>query len=55
MPPDTALGQIIRAFYRAVQVYYPTEETIAEGLVVIEAGVAFLQTVKSWWALNHIG
>ena len=44
------LGQTIRAFYRAVQVYYPAEDIIAEGLAVLKAGVVFLQTVKSWWA-----
>ncbi len=48
-PPDTSLGQTIRAFYQAVQTYYPYEELLTEGLTVIETGVSFLQTVKAWW------
>jgi hypothetical protein len=46
---DSSLGQTIRAFYQAVQVYYPFEELDTEGLAVIETGVRFLQAVKSWW------
>jgi hypothetical protein len=49
LPPDTPLGQTIRAFYQAVQTYYPYEELVAEGLTVIEMGVSFLQTAKAWW------
>jgi hypothetical protein len=52
MPSDTPLGQTIRAFYQAVQTYYPSEESVAEGLAVIETGIAFLQNVKTWW-LEH--
>ncbi len=48
MQQNTPLGQTIRTFYRAVQVYYTSEETIEEGLSVIEAGVSFLQSVKAW-------
>ena len=47
--PDTRLGQTIRTFYQAVQAYYPTERSIKEALAVIQAGIAFLQTAKSWW------
>ena len=46
---DSLLCQTIRAFYQAVNAYYPTEESIEEALMIIETGVAFLQAVKSWW------
>jgi hypothetical protein len=49
LPPETSLGQTLRAFYRAVYIYYPTEESAEEGLQVITTGVTFLHTVKSWW------
>jgi hypothetical protein len=49
LPPETFLGQTLRAFYRAVQIYYPSEESAEEGLAVITTGVTFLHTVKSWW------
>lgn len=48
-PSDTPLGQTIRAFYQAVQTYYPYEQLLVEALAVIETGVNFLQTVKAWW------
>src|SRR5450759_739138 len=54
MPHDTPLGLTIRAFYRAAQSYYPSEETIEEGLMVIETGVSFLQTVKAWWEESFV-
>jgi hypothetical protein len=49
LPPETPLGQTSRAFYQAVQTYYPSEEVVGEGLAVIITGVAFLHTVQSWW------
>lgn len=52
LSPDTALGQTIRAFYQAVQTYYPYEQLQVEELTVIETGIAFLQSVKAWW-LEH--
>lgn len=49
LPPDTPLGQTIRAFYEAVQTYYPYEQLQVEELAVIETGIAFLHNVKAWW------
>ena len=49
LPPETSLGQTLRAFYRAVHIYYPSERSAEEGLEVITTGVAFLHTVKAWW------
>jgi hypothetical protein len=49
LSPDTALGQTIRAFYEAVQIYYPYEQLQVEELAVIETGIAFLQSAKAWW------
>lgn len=54
LPPDTPLGQTIRAFYQAAQTYYPYEELLVEGLTVIETGVSFLQTVKAWWNQSFV-
>ena len=49
LPPETSLGQTLRAFNRAVHIYYPFEESVEEGLALITTGVTFLQTVQSWW------
>jgi hypothetical protein len=49
LPPETPLGQTIRAFHQAVQTYYPSEKAVEEGLAVISTGVSFLQTAASWW------
>lgn len=49
LPPETALGQTLRAFDQAVRSYYPSEGSAEAGLAVITAGVTFLHTVKSWW------
>lgn len=54
-PPNTALGQTLRAFYQAVQAYYPSEESVEKGLAVITAGVTFLQAVKAWWQEHEHG
>ena len=53
LPPDTSLGQTMRDFYQAVQTYYPHEQLLTEALVVIETGIAFLQSVKAWWMENE--
>jgi hypothetical protein len=42
------LGREIRAFYRAVWTYYPSE-SVEPALAVIAMGVAFLRAAKSWW------
>jgi hypothetical protein len=47
---DTELGQTIHDFYQAIRRYYPTEESIEEGLQVIETGIEFLKAAKCWWA-----
>lgn len=47
--PETSLGQTLRAFYQAVQVYYPLEKPVEEELAVITAGVTFLHAVQLWW------
>ena len=49
LPPDTPLGREIRAFYRAVWIYYPAEESVEHALAVIATGAAFLGAAKSWW------
>ena len=49
LSPDTPLGQTIHDFYQAIQTYYPHEQSLTEALAVIERGIAFLQSVKTWW------
>jgi hypothetical protein len=49
LPQDTPLGRAIRAFYQAVQTYYPAEASVEQALAVIETGVVFLRTAKAWW------
>ena len=53
MPEAQAIvraAQNLYAFYGALRNYYPAETSTAEGLKAIEYGVAFLHTVKLWWA-----
>ena len=47
--PASLMGKTIRIFYQAVQSYYPNENSLEEGLMVIRAGVDFLRAVKAWW------
>jgi len=49
LSPETSLGQTLRAFSRALHIYYPSEESAEEGLAVITTGVTFLHAVQSWW------
>lgn len=49
LPEDTQLNRRIHDFYQAIQLYYPTEESIESGLRVIETGIEFLKAAKSWW------
>ncbi|MDY6875075.1 MAG: hypothetical protein SWK90_02570 [Chloroflexota bacterium] len=49
LPTNTSLSQTIRGFYQAVQTYYPAEDSVEGALSVIESGVAFLKSAKSWW------
>src|SRR5712692_4760168 len=49
LSPETSLGQTLRAFERAVRIYYPFEASEEEGLAVITTGATFLQAVQSWW------
>jgi hypothetical protein len=50
LPPDTAVGSAIRAFYAAVCDYYPDETTLEGRLAVISRGVEFLSAAQAWWA-----
>jgi hypothetical protein len=49
LPGNTALGQTIREFYRAVSTYYPTESSLEGAFSIIESGSAFLKAAKYWW------
>lgn len=53
LPPTSNLGQTIRAFDQAVRCYYPNEQFVADGLRVVETGMAFLHSVKRWWEEHH--
>ena len=50
LPAESELGQAIRLYDQAVRTYYPTEHSVADGLKVLESGVAFLLAAKRWWA-----
>lgn len=50
LPPETAIGGAIRAFYAAVRDYYPDEATVEGRLAVIACGVEFLAAAQAWWA-----
>jgi hypothetical protein len=47
MPPDTATGAAIRAFYEALLRYYPAEDSVDAALDVLVRGVAFLRAAKA--------
>jgi len=49
LPPTTALGRHIRAYEQAVRRYYPHERVAADGLALLEAGMAFLLAAQEWW------
>jgi hypothetical protein len=49
LPKESASAQTLLAFYQAIRSYYPVAASVEEGLRAIESGVAFLQSVKSWW------
>jgi hypothetical protein len=49
LPPETAVGSAIRAFYAAVRDYYPGEATLEGRLAVIACGVEFLSAAQRWW------
>lgn len=49
LPVDSEPEQAIRAFDQAVHTYYPTEQSVAAGLRVLETGTNFLAAAKRWW------
>lgn len=49
LSPETPTGSAIRAFYAAVNDYYPAEATVDGRLAVITTGVAFLRAARLWW------
>lgn len=49
LPSGTGLRRAMDTFYRAVQDYYPTEESIERALDVVTSGVDALRAAKEWW------
>jgi len=49
LPLESEPGQAIRAYDQAVRTYYPDERLVADGLQVLETGIAFLEAAKRWW------
>jgi hypothetical protein len=47
LPPNTTIGQVIRAFYRAVLTYYAGEQTVEQALTVFESAITFLGEAKA--------
>lgn len=50
---ETPAGSAIRAFYAAVNEYYPAEASVDGMLDVITRGVAFLREAQQWWSENQ--
>lgn len=55
LPVEHELGQLIRAYDQAVRAYYPTEQSVADGLQVLAQGTAFLLAAKRWWDGLEVG
>lgn len=53
LPPESPTGSAIRAFYAAVNEYYPAEASVDGMLDVITRGVAFLREAQQWWSENQ--
>ncbi len=49
LPSGTDLRRAMDTFYRAVQAYYPMEESIERALDVVTSGVDALRAAKVWW------
>ncbi len=49
MPPGTTAGDAIRAFYAALLLYYPAEDSVNAALDVLVLGVTFLRAAKADW------
>lgn len=50
LPQKGALAETMGVFYQAVCTYYSGESSVENALKVIETGLAFLQSVQSWWS-----
>ena len=48
LPHGSRLHEAIQAFYRAVQAYYPDEDSLEDALTLIQTGIAFLQSAADW-------
>ncbi len=49
LPPESTPARRIRAFYQAICTYYSKEASAENALESIRSGLAFLQSVRSWW------
>ena len=49
LPQESAPARMIHAFYQAICTYYQKEASAEGALKAIQSGLAFLQSVKSWW------
>jgi len=50
---ESPTSNAIRAFYAAVNEYYPSEASVDGMLDVITCGVAFLRVARAWWSENR--
>lgn len=46
---ETDHGQVIRAFYAALEAHYSGGETLATALGALDAGLTFLATARAWY------
>lgn len=54
LPERSALADLIQKFHRSIQDYYPDETSLEGAFLVIENGMGFLITAKTWWQANDV-
>jgi hypothetical protein len=55
LPQESVPAHMIHAFYQAICAYYPAGTSVEDALKAIQCGLAFLQSVKSWWIETNPG
>ncbi len=50
LPQQSQLAQTVHAFYQALHVYYPQENSAEDAIRVIETGIAFFEAANVWRA-----
>jgi hypothetical protein len=53
LPQASQLAQTVHAFYQALHIYYPQGTSVEDAIQVIEAGIAFFEAARVWWAEHY--